>query len=353
MVERPPLHGGDLEAARARWAEPSGGFLDFSANINPLGPPPRAVAAAQGALSGIAHYPEPFARRLRAALAGRHRVQEPMVLVGNGAAEVIYLLLRLARGCRVAVPQPGFAEYERAARAAGARPVPVAHDRTEPPPGVGRGDWWIVCNPHNPTGHLFTPAGLLRMAERTRATLLVDEAFVDLTDAGEAGSVIPWVAERRNLVVVRSLTKFYALPGLRVGYAVAPPWMVAALDAARDPWSVSGPAQAAALEALHDREYAARTRRWVREERAYLAGELASLPGFVVYPPSANFVLVRAPLPAHEIQERLGPLGILIRDCRSFAGLSAFHMRLAVRTRAEHERLVAHLRRVAEEVAGP
>lgn len=345
------LHGGDLAVARARWGEPPGGFCDFSANINPLGPPAGAVAAAQAALAGVAHYPEPFARRLRAALARRHQLDESMVLVGNGAAEVLYLLLRLASGFRVALPEPGFAEYARAARAAGAELLPVAHDRTDPPPQLRRGDWWIICNPHNPTGHLFTPEQLLRAAERTEATLLIDEAFIDLTAAGEAGSVIARVPYRCNLVVVRSLTKFFALPGLRVGYAVAPRWMVAELDAARDPWSVNSLAQAAALAALSDEAYAARTRHWVAVERAYLAEQLASLPGFIVYPPSANFVLVRAPLPAHEIQRRLRPRGVLIRDCRSFAGLTEHHMRLAVRTRPENRRLIALLRSILEEEA--
>jgi len=316
-----------------------------------MGPPPGAVAAAQAALAGIAHYPEPFARCLRFALAQRHGVDEGMVLVGNGAAEVLYLLLRLSAGHRVAIPEPGFAEYARAARAAGARLLPVAHDRGEPPPDLESGDWWVVCNPHNPTGHLFTPNELLAMARQTPATLLVDEAFIDLTAAGEAGSVVPAVADRPNLVVVRSLTKFYALPGLRVGYAVAPPEWVARLDAARDPWSVSQVAQAAALAALADEAYASRTRTWVEAERVYLAGELAKLSGYTVYPPSANFVLVCAPLPAHEIQERLGPEGILVRDCRSFAGLTAHHMRLAVRSRAENRRLVAALSRIGEEAA--
>jgi len=347
-ASRAPQHGGDLRAAVARWGDPPGGFLDFSANINPLGPPPGAVAAAQAALAGVAHYPEPFARTLRAALASRHGFSEATVLVGNGAAELLYLVLRRAAGGLVAVPQPGFAEYARAARAAGARELPVAHDRTDPPPELGSGDWWVVCNPHNPTGHLFTPDQLLQMAGETQATLLVDEAFIDLTAAGEEGSVLRAVAERPNLVVVRSLTKFYALPGLRVGYAVAPAGLVAGLDAARDPWSVSALAQAAALAALADADYAARTRTWVNRERAYLAAALAALPGYAVYPPAANFILVRAPEPAHRIQERLGPQGILLRDCRSFAGLTEFHMRLAVRSRAENQRLVAALLRAAE-----
>lgn len=344
MTAPAPVHGGDVYAAAARWGLRPEQFLDFSANINPLGPPPGALAAAQAALAGVAQYPEPFARALRATLARRHGLPEEAILVGNGAAEVLHLFLRQAAGRRVALPEPGFAEYARAARSAGATVLPVPHDQPEPPDGLERGDWWVLCNPHNPTGHLFTPEQIMEQARRSRATLLVDEAFIDLTEAGEGGSVIRFTPAITNLVVVRSLTKFYALPGLRVGYAAAPPALVARLDATRDPWSVSGVAQAAALAALADEEYAGRTRSWLQAERGFLAAGLAALPGYEVLAPSANFVLVRAPEPAHRLQERLGPQGILIRDCRSFAGLTPFHVRLAVRSRAENLRLLEALR---------
>jgi predicted Zn-dependent peptidase len=131
---------------------------------------------------------------------------------------------------------------------------------------------------------------------------------------------------------------------IRDGALIEPSELVARLDAARDPWSVSGLAQAAAVAALADEAYARQTREWVRRERPFLAAQLAELPGFAVYPPSANFILVRAPEPAHLIQERLGPQGILIRDCRSFAGLSPMHLRVAIRSRPENLRLVEALR---------
>lgn len=205
------------------------------------------------------------------------------------------------------------------------------------------GDLLILCNPHNPTGRLLSPAEVLRLVDGTEATVVVDEAFIDLTDPGEAASVLPWVGQRPNLVVLRSLTKFYAMPGLRVGYAVAQAEWVAALDRTRDPWSVGSLAQAAALAAFEDAAYAARTRSWIHQERPFLAEALASLPGYAVAPPAANFILVRCPGPTWALQERLGPRGILVRDCRSFAGLTDRHMRLAVRSRAENLRLLEAL----------
>ena len=342
-------------AAATRWGLDPTSILDFSANINPLGPPRSVRRAARQALCGIAQYPEPFSRRLRTALAHRHRVPEDAVLVGNGAAEVIHLLARLAAGRRVAVPVPGFAEYGRAARGVGAAvvPTPVTGIFATIPalpdlpadqgPALQGGDLRFLCNPHNPTGLLLPPEDVLKVVDGMSALVVVDEAFIDLTDAGERGSVIAHVPDRRNLVVVRSLTKFFAMPGLRIGYAVAPPELVARLDAARDPWSVSVLAQAAALAALADQAYANRTRAWVRRERAFLARELAGLPGYTVEPPSANFILARGPEPAWLTQSRLGPQGILVRDCRSFDGLTEHHVRLAVRSRADNRRLLAAL----------
>lgn len=350
-----PIHGGDVLAAAARWGLDPSAILDFSANINPLGPPRSVRRAARRALYGIAQYPEPFSRRLRTALAHRHRVPEDAVLVGNGAAEVIHLLARLAAGRRVAVPVPGFAEYGRAARGVGAAVVPMPVTGTfatiparpalptDQGPALQAGDLRFLCNPHNPTGLLLPPEGVLRVVDATTALVVVDEAFIDLTDEGEQGSVIAHVLHHRNLVVVRSLTKFFAMPGLRVGYAVAPPELVARLDAGRDPWSVSALAQAAALAAVADEAYARRTREWVRRERAFLARELARLPGYTVESPSANFILARGPEPVWSIQSRLGPRGILVRDCRSFDGLTEHHVRLAVRSRADNRKLVEAL----------
>lgn len=334
-----PLHGGDLRAASEAYGLNPAEILDFSANINPHGAPLSALTAAREALWSMTRYPDPFAPQLRQALAQRHGLSPDAIMVTAGAAEAIHLLSRLAAGRRVAVPVPGFAEYSRAAQAVGATVIPA-----NPPPTLTHQDLLFLCNPHNPTGLLLTPAQVLSITDATPATVIVDEAFIDLTDPGEAGSVIPFVLDRPNLVVLRSLTKFYALPGLRVGYAVARPALIAALDAVRDPWSVTAPAQAATLAALADAAYAERTRQWVATERPFLAAQLSRLPGYQLEaPPSANFILLRAPRPVHALQRELARASILVRDCRSFDGLTEYHMRVAVRTRPENLRLLAAL----------
>lgn len=343
-----PLHGGDLGGAAEALGLSPADILDFSANINPHGPPLGVLQAARDALRAMTRYPDPFAPRLRQALGQRHGVSPEAVMVTAGASEAIHLLGRLAACRTVGVPTPGFAEYNRAARAVGAAispwPVGMAGVPTAALPLLRKGDLLFLCNPHNPLGRLLSPSEILAIASETPATVAVDEAFIDLTEPGEAGSMIPHLAQRSNLAVIRSLTKFYALPGLRVGYVVARPELVAALDAVRDPWSVSALAQAAALAALADTGYAERTRRWIEAERPFFAQALAELPGYrVETPPTANFILLRAPRPAHEIQQELARQAILIRDCRSFEGLTEHHMRVAVRARAENLRLVKAL----------
>ncbi|MHB9144578.1 MAG: threonine-phosphate decarboxylase CobD [Symbiobacteriia bacterium] len=359
----PGLHGGDVWTAAVRYQRPAEGFIDFSANINPAGPPAGVLAALQGAGSGdIARYPEPFARTLAAELAAVAGVPPAALLVGNGAAEVIYLFTRLAAGRPVLVPAPAFAEYPRAAAAAGSPvvtfPLDPARDFRFDVDALGaaavraQAGLVVLSNPHNPSGTVLPAADLYRLARRLAGEgtwLLVDEAFIDFMADPETASLIRAAAQTPFLAVVRSLTKFYALPGLRIGYGVAQPQIIARLNGQRDPWSVSALAQTAARAALADSAYAASTRAWILAERPWLHAALAELPRLRPYPPGANFILVDAMATgktAAALQNYLGPRGLLIRDCADFLGLSPFHFRTAVRSRVENERLVATLREV-------
>ncbi|BDG60898.1 threonine-phosphate decarboxylase CobD [Caldinitratiruptor microaerophilus] len=363
--ERPaPPHGGDVYAAAARWGLDPDRVLDFSANLNPFGPPPGVVEAVRAALGRIRLYPEPHSATLAAALAEREGVPAPAVVVGAGATELIRLAALLARGGVAVAPSPTFGEYPRAVEAAGGTwvSVPLDPDRGFRPDvaalggaaRAARARLFFLCNPNNPTGVLLPAGEVLELAGVLAAQdclLVVDESFVDLTPDPPAASVLAEAPRRPGLVVIRSLTKFYALPGLRLGYAVAAPALAGALRRLQDPWSVGALAQVAGRQALAEEAYAARTRAWVAEEPARLYRELAAIPGLRPLPPAANFILVDGSstgLAAWELQERLGPLGILIRDCRSF-GLPAGYFRVAVRTREDNARLLAALRRALGE----
>jgi L-threonine-O-3-phosphate decarboxylase len=328
-------HGGD---ARPFGVAP-GEVLDFSANLNPLGPPPavrQAVAAAD-----LAAYPEPYARTLARAIAQRVDVPPEAVAVGAGATELIHLCARTMPGPTVALPVPTFSEYRPACEAAGLRVLACPAGAL----AALRGPGAFLCNPNNPTGELHPPDAVLHLAART-GLLVVDESLIDFVDDPAGASLVRAAARTKGLVVLRSLTKWYAMPGLRVGYAVAHPDLVRLWDARRDPWSVGAAAQAGALAALspataaHDRA----TRAWIGPARRELYAGLARIPGVQPLPPTANFILARGPLPAAELRAiLLRDHRILIRGPEGFEGLAPECFRVAVRTPADNARLLAGL----------
>lgn len=379
-------HGGNLLRAAARYGLPPEEFIDFSASLNPLGPPPGVIERLRARLgAGAARYPDPDATAARAALAARLGVPREAVLVTNGGAEAIHLAVRAALAGagtpapkaeaggpaagagapaprpappRLVLPAPTFSEYARAARAVDAPVVrvPLSPDdgfRIDPDAlaAVLRpGDLLFLANPNNPTGTLMSRADLERLVARagaTGATLAVDEAFLGFVAGGEALSLAARAAARPDLLVVGSLTKLYCLPGLRLGYAVATPERIAALAALQPAWSVNAPAQEALLACLEQADFAARTPAVVEAERTRLARALYTLPGLRAFPSRANYLLVdcrAAGRTAADLADALGRRGILIRDCGGFPGLDPHYFRVAVRGLRENEALVAALR---------
>ncbi|MSQ33018.1 MAG: histidinol-phosphate aminotransferase family protein [Dehalococcoidia bacterium] len=328
--------------ARARGLDP-GEVLDFSFNVNPYGPPLAVAAAVSRA--AIARYPDSDSAELRAALAQRAGVAESQVCVGDGSMELLWLLglAYLRPGDRALILGPTFGEYARLARIFGAQPVEMvaseaagwAPDLAALRRALAQGPRLVfLCNPNNPTG-LYLKRGLVEeiLGLCSQSLLVMDEAFL-----GFVGS--PWpsepLLERGQVVLVRSLTKDYALAGLRLGYAIGSAQTVAALEAVRPPWSVNALAQAAGLACLEDGQFLPTTRRQLEETKAWLTGELAAL-GLPAVPSAANFFLLKVGDGA-AFRGRLLELGVCVRDCASF-GLPQY-VRIGVRTPAECRRLL-------------
>jgi threonine-phosphate decarboxylase len=326
--------------------------LDFSANINPHGPTPRIWPAMQAV--DIARHPDPRAAPLRHALAAHHGVDPARLLVGNGAADLIYqLAVACLRPCeRVLVVAPTFGEYAAAAALMGAE---VVEHRLSPASGFALDGERLIhqarctsprllflCSPNNPTGTCHerdTVAALLRACPDT--LLVLDEAFVSFLPEPP-----PPAPPADNLLILRSMTKDYALTGLRVGYTVAAPSIIAALERAQPPWSVNALAQAAALAALEDTDHLRATLAQTRQDSADLrAGLLAA--GFAPLPSAVHFCLLPVQA-APEWKAALLARGILVRDCTSF-GLPQ-HIRIATRTAEENRRLLDALVACKEEL---
>jgi len=354
-------HGGDLVTAADEYGLSEDGFLDFSSNMNPYGPPESVGRLLCGRWRELARYPDPAIRSFRRKLAERFRIDAERIWVGNGAAELIDLAVRAIMPRTAAVVRPSFSEYEEAVTKAGGRVIEIplsAADRFDLPERdvrrvAARTDVLIVGHPNNPTGRPADPR-FLRDLARDGVRLIVDEAFIDFSPEQERLSLIRLAAESDRVAVIRSMTKFYAVPGIRLGFVVAGGEWIARIRRLQVPWSVNAPAQWIGEALLDEREYAERTVRWIGEERAWLSGKLASL-GLTVTPSEANFLLCRlpsanggsiGPLDAGTVQRLLGRRGVLIRDASRFPGLDGSYIRVAVRLRHENERLVSELARV-------
>ena len=361
MMKR-PIHGGNLNwAAQLAGCSPSV-ILDFSASINPLGPPESAMMAIQGGLSHLKHYPDPTYSQLRATIGTCHDLAPDWILPGNGAAELLTWVGRdFAALDRVYVLKPGFRDYTRALEAFGAKttaiPLDVAgmlkktapreHLRFDPPASKNCG--LLLNNPHNPTGQLFSRGDILPYLDQF-ALVVIDEAFMDFLRPEDQESLIADVAQYPNLVVLRSLTKFYSLPGLRIGYAVAHPQRLQQWQQWRDPWSVNTLAEAAALAVMEDTPFQEQTWTGLATARSRFYEDLKTIPQLSPLPTAANFFLVATTLPASELQAQLLKQSqILIRDCLSFPELGDNYFRIAIRNPEENQKLYQALLKITKE----
>ena len=352
-------HGGDLKTAEQLFGQSAASFLDFSSNMNPIGPPPSVRQQILRYADEIAAYPDPAVRELRVKLADRHRIPEASILVGNGAAELIDLAVRALNPRVTGLARPSFAEYEEAVRRIGGRitdiPLHAEHgyalQERDLASAAATADLLLLGHPNNPTGRL-APLSAIRglLAEGKR--ILLDEAFIDFSPDEERLSLIREAAHDSNLLVIRSMTKFYAIPGIRLGYIVAHPDRIAEMRGLQVPWSVNSLAQLIGMAVLEEREYAANTVRWLQLERGWLIAELERL-GLKVVPGEANYLLFSIPPAsghtAQTLQHAMGMRGILLRDASRFPGLDRSCCRMAVKQRADNERFLDALRTCMEQ----
>jgi L-threonine-O-3-phosphate decarboxylase len=360
-----PTHGGNLAWAAALAGCSPSFILDFSASINPLGPPKSAIAAIEAQLKNLVAYPNPNYQRLREALNQLHPDLTPdWILPGNGSAELLTWAGReLSQLQETSLVTPAFSDYRRALKAfeANVREYPLLNPETGrwadnqlpdsllsygrsavlPYRASNRG--LLLNNPHNPTGQLFERETILPLLEQF-ALVVVDEAFMDFLPPEQQQSLISVVQEYENLVILRSLTKFYSLPGLRLGYCIAHPARLRRWQQWRDPWSVNTLAEAAAIAVVQDTEFQQKTLNWLTAARSHLFEGLASMPGLQPNISAANFLLVQSEQSSSQLQEKLLKHSqILIRDCLSFPELGDRFFRVAVRTQADNQRLLEGL----------
>lgn len=350
-------HGGNLDTLARCAGRPAAEILDFSANINPLGPPPALAALFDIDLAALGHYPDPYCRELRFLLAEIHDIDPERLLVGNGSEQLIWWLPRAVRAQCLLLPVPSYLDYGRAAAVWG---LPIEPVRLLPETGFALdlaaldgqarpGDLVWIGQPNNPTGRLVDPSALMALVSaRPEVFWAIDEAFMDFVEG--TPSALTWSLP--NLAVMRSMTKFQALAGLRLGFGALAPKLRRTLQDCLPEWSVNTLAQRAGILTLRASDtpnWAERSRRLVREQREWLSAQLTAL-GLQVFPGSANYLLSRLPeqgMRAAELRDRLlREQGIGIRNCSNYQGLDDRYIRVAVRDGADNRRLVAGLKSV-------
>ena len=350
-------HGGNIYQAARRYGYAENKLLDFSSNANPLGPSSVAKRAAKKALSSIGRYPDPDLRELRTAIARYFGIKPGHVICGNGTSALIHLIPRVFRPKKVLIPLPTFTEYAVAVEGAGGEVVPFSlperegfrMDPVEMSFALKDVDMAFLCNPNNPAGRIVPKAEMLevaRFALQHGVRLVVDESFMDF-DFMEPDSIIKEAVEASHLICLRTYTSFFGMPGLQIGYAVSDEKTIAVLRDRQEPWTVSIPAQQAAIAVLGDWPSIKKTRRLIERERGRLLSALRVLPGVETFPCSANFILIKiTSMDVPTFINKLGERGILVRDCSSIPGLDGSYIRIAVRTWWHNRRLIRAFRKL-------
>lgn len=338
-------------------------ILDFSTSINPLGLSKKAEKRLREKWRILYHYPDAQASGLKDALAKFHGMENTCLLAGSGSTEFIYSIPRILPIRRALIVTPALSEYEKALEINGKEGgVAIHYFETREEEGfelnvegllfalTAQYDALFLANPGNPTGIPIDRESLLRilaLTEGSKTWLILDETFIDFL---EEGSLKKEVTVSSRLIILRSLTSFFAMPGLRVGYLIANPGIIQTFARQQPPWNINSLAQMVAVESLKDQAYVSRTRMVIEKERGFLTEGLRAIPGLIPYPSRANYLLVQIHpslhLTAAQLRALLIPEGILIRDCNSFQPMGPYFFRIAVRSRKENHSLLKALRKL-------
>ncbi len=349
-------HGGNIHHTKGQKV------IDFSANINPCGLSPRVKEAIKDNIDLVAHYPDPAAKDLRESICRFYGVSDSNLVLGNGATELLYLLCHVLRPQAVVLPAPSFSEYERAACSAGAaiqyfpllpeEDFRLSFDKLFA--ALPEESLLFLGNPNNPTGNLLLReefGGFLQKAKEKNCRVVVDESFIDFLPDDGRYTCRGFVKDFDHIFIIHSMTKFFAIPGLRLGFGLFPPALAEKLKNAMDCWNVNSLAQAAGVAALSDKAYIAGSSEMTENLRLALLKGLEDIGGLKIYPSTVNFILLDISgwgINSAYLYDYLSSRGVLVRNCANYPGLDERYIRIAVRCKEENRKLLALLREVAK-----
>ena len=363
-------------------------ILDYSSNINPYGIPESLKKRITENLEILERYPDPDYVELRQKLSNLNKVNLSDIILGNGATEIIFLFMKVINPKKILIVSPTFGEYERAVKA-----TEISGDTVSLSCSNGdnknvenkkieieyfelkesddfklniknlknelekKYDLLIICNPNNPTGKFLKLAQteeILKECNKYDTKLFIDEAFIEFLEDGMKESIINTEENKKNLFVTRAFTKFFAIPGLRLGYGMCfDKELEKKISEKKEPWSVNNFAEMAGLTVLDDAEYIEKTLKWIAEEKKYMYEKLNKISGIKVYETEVNFItgkidekLFSEGLNMKILREKMLEQGILIRDASNFKFLDERFFRLAIKDRASNERVIEAMKEI-------
>ena len=363
------------------------GIMDYSSNINPYGIPESLKKRITENLEILERYPDPDYVELREKLAHLNKIDMSDIVLGNGATEIIFLFMKVINPKKILIVSPTFGEYERAVKAVGTsrnsidlscsddnknienKEIEIEYFELKESDdfnlNIGnlknelekKYDLLIICNPNNPTGKFLKLAQteeILKECNKYDTKLFIDEAFIEFLADGMKKSIINTEENKKNLFVTRAFTKFFAIPGLRLGYGMYfDKELEKKISEKKEPWSVNNIAEIAGLTVLDDTEYIEKTLKWITKEKIYMYEKLNEISGIKVYETEVNFItgkidekLFSEGLNVKILREKMLEQGILIRDASNFKFLDERFFRLAIKDRASNDRVIEAMKEI-------
>lgn len=353
-------HGGNIWSMSKDPSITGGNLIDFSINTNPLGFPEEINKIILDNIPYIKHYPDPECKYLRYNISEQLGINHKNIIAGNGSSELFYCSINTIKPSKILLLAPSFSEYEKASHASGASVSFIDYERQNSEffidikkilKKLPQTDILIIGNPNNPTGSVINHETLMfivKKAQENNCYIFIDEAFIDFTEEGKKLSLIKNIVENNNIIIFRSLTKIFSIPGLRLGYAAADENLIEKIRSHQPDWPVNIFAQSVGAELVKDEDFIRKTLKIVEQERYFLYSCISEIKNLKLYKSHANFLIIeiqKTGLDSKTLKSKLlSENNILIRDCSNFRNLGNAFFRIAVKTRSENEKLISALR---------
>ena len=371
--EKTDFHGGNIyKIFREKNIDK---ILDYSSNINPYGVPENLKKEIFEKLFVLERYPDPDYIELREKIAEKNNLNIENIIVGNGATEIIFLFMKILSPKKVLIVSPTFGEYERAIKAStlAADSLEINYFELKEAENFvlniknleteleNNYDLLILCNPNNPTGQFLKLKKLeeiLKICEQKNTKLFVDEAFVEFVEDWENESIINSKENKENLFVIRAFTKFFAIPGLRLGYGICfNNNLLKKMLEKKEPWSVNNIADLAGKTVLDDENYIQKTKEWIKDQKKYMHENLNKIEGLRAYKTEVNFILLKIEdnllekgLDVKNLRKKMLEKGILIRDASNFIYLDKHYFRLAIKDKLNNKKVIETLTSILKNI---